>query len=333
MTYSPPFTITPFILQLCQDISRTLGTMAGLKINDIPFLLRRAQQIKTIQASLAIEGNTLTLDQVTALMNKKRVLGPHKDITEAKNALLVYENLRTFNPLDSQDFLRAHKILMKDLIPTHGAWRLENVGIFKGKEVSHVAPSYTRVPQLMDDLFHFIDSHSHLSWLIKACIFHYEMEFIHPFSDGNGRMGRLWQQLLLMKEDPIFEWIPLEVLIKEHQENYYHALGESDKKGESTPFIEFALTIISQALKNYSQTAKPIPQDYLSRLHFAKNHISQEWFSRKDYLEIHKNISSATASRDLLLGLQNKVLKSQGQKNQAKYCFQEECSLRGEVIS
>lgn len=321
MTYMPPFKITPFILKTSQDISRELGIIVGRKITEAPLKLRRNNNIKSIQASLAIEGNTLTLNQVTDILEGKRVIGPSKDILEVKNALSLYENLKIFDPLKIDNLLQAHAILTQVLTEENGKWRSGAVGIFKGKEVSHIAPPAKKVPQLMQDLFDFLSNNNEFSWLIKACVFHYELEFIHPFSDGNGRIGRLWQQLILMKEDPIFEYIPLEVLVKDHQQEYYDVLGESDKQGESTSFIEFSLKTIHQALSSYSKTAPTLSKDYISRLTYAKGILSKDWFSRKDYLEIHKDISTATASRDLLSGIKKGMIKKKGQKNQIQYCF------------
>lgn len=321
MTYKTPFKITPLILKISQDISRALGKIAGQKISEAPLKLRRSNNIKTIQASLAIEGNTLTLDQVTNLLEGKRVIGPAKDILEVKNALIVYSNLKGFDPLKIDHLLKAHQVLMNELIDENGKWRSKAVGIFKGKEVSHIAPQSHRVPILIEDLFGFLKNEMNLSWLIKACIFHYEFEFIHPFADGNGRIGRLWQQLILMKEDPIFEYLPLEVLIKNNQDRYYKTLEESDNLAESAPFIEFSLEIIHAALEEYVTTTNPFPQTPLLRLNYAKIHIKKEEFSRKDYLNLHKDISSATASRDLLTGIAQGILKRKGAKNQAIYCF------------
>lgn len=321
MKYIPPFKITPLILKLSQDISRELGLIIGRKLADTPLTLRRSNNIKSIQASLAIEGNTLSLNQVTALLEGRRVIGPPKDILEVQNAFILYEDLHRFNPLKVEDMLKAHAILMAGLIEENGKWRTGGVGILKGNEVSHIAPPAKRVPILMEELFNFLAHSSDISWLIKACIFHYEFEFIHPFSDGNGRMGRFWQQLLLMKEDALFEFIPVEVLIKQNQEEYYNVLGESDNLGESTPFIEFSLKVIYAALKDYSQTAARLPQDHRTRLLFAQARIKENWFSRKDYLELHADISTATASRDLLFGIQEQILKNKGEKNQVRYQF------------
>lgn len=317
----PPFKITPLILQKSQDISRDLGVLSGAKIDHAPLKLRRINSIKTIQSSLAIEGNTLGIDQVTHIFEGKRVLGPAKDIIEVNNAIKLYQNLPRINPLSIDDLLKAHRVLMNNLIKDNGKWRAGGVGIFKGNEVAHVAPPAKRVPLLMGSLFEFLTKSRDVSWFLKACIFHYELEFIHPFSDGNGRMGRLWQQLILMKEDPIFEFIPIEVLIKENQEDYYRVLAACDQSGDSTLFIEFSLDQILASLKEYTQSTQTSVRDTKSRLDFARAKMTQEWFSRKDYLELHKNISTATASRDLLQGVDEGILQKQGKNNQVRYSF------------
>ncbi len=211
----------------------------------------------------------------------------------------VYDRLLGFNPLQIDDLLKAHEILMQSLVTENGRWCSKDVGILKGVEVSHVAPPSKRVPELMLDLFKYMQI-AELPWILKACIFHYELEFIHPFQDGNGSMGRLWQQLLLMKEDLIFCYIPVEVLVKEHQKEYYQVLGESDAAGESTVFIEFSLEIIFKALIDFSKVASKVPQDSGSRLIFSKTRLQKEWFNRKDYMETQRDISSATVSRDLI---------------------------------
>jgi Fic family protein len=189
------------------------------------------------------------------------------------------------------------------------------VAIFKGDEVKHLAPPANRVPLLMENLFKFIIEDNQLTWLLKACIFHYEWEFIHPFSDGNGRMGRLWQQLLLMKEDPVFRYIPIEVMIKENQAVYYNVLGDS------TPFIEFSLQQILISLNKYTKSTTSMVADPETRIQYAKNKLGMNWFSRKNYMEIHKNISTSTASRDLQYGHEKGFLIKLGEKNQIRYKF------------
>jgi Fic family protein len=320
MTHTPPFTITPLILTYIQNIARELGTLSGVKREIVPMKLRRVNTIKTIQASLAIEGNTLSLDQVTHLFEGKRVIGPEKDICEAHNAIKAYERLNAWNPLSLEDCLKAHRLLMEGLTLDAGHWRAGDVGVFKEEEIVHLAPPAKRVPKLMSELFAFIGQ-SDLSWLLKACIFHYEFEFIHPFLDGNGRMGRLWQQLLLMKEDLIFRYIPIETLIREHQEGYYQALGKADQAGESTIFIEFSLEKIGMALAHYRQTISSVAQDAFSRLSYAKAKLENQWFSRKTYTQIQGNVSTATASRDLQQGVQQGILEKRGAMNQVTYRF------------
>ena len=184
-----------------------------------------------------------------------------------------------------------------------------------------MAPPASRVYQLMQDLFDFLIHNQEISWLIKSCIFHYELKFIHPFMDGNGRIGRLWQQLILMKEDPLFEFILLEVLIKENQDQYYQVLGHCDQQGESTSFIEFSLDIILRSLTQYSPYFKAFPKDALSRLDDARAKMNDRWFFRKDYLALYHDISTATASRDLSLGVNQKILDRKGQSNQVQYRF------------
>lgn len=319
--YIPPFKITGTIIQLSDAIAFELGLLSGEKMIVPKLSLRKSNQIKTIQASLAIEGNTLNLNQVTDLLEGKRVLGPAKDILEIKNAGELYANIALINPLDIKDLQKAHGVLMNNLVSVPGCFRSGDVGIFNGSKVTHVAPSAKRVHALIEDLFDCIRSTTEYTWLIKSCVFHYEFEFIHPFEDGNGRIGRLWQQLLLMKYHPLFECVPIEVLIKEQQQDYYSALSQSDRVGESTAFIEFMLKIIHQALKEYGQDIGRSQKDAESRLSYAKEVIKKESFSRKEYMEIHRDISQATASRDLLFGIENNILQKHGSKNQTLYSF------------
>lgn len=319
--YRPPFLVTSKILEHCVQISRELGRLDGQKLTKPTAVLRRSNQIKTIQASLAIEGNTLDLEQVTDLLAGKRVLGPSRDILEVKNACEVYHKLQHLNPLNLNHLLQAHGLLMKDLVSDAGQFRDKGVGIFKGSNVAHVAPPAKRVPVLMENLFAFLKVKHEHSWLLKSCVFHYEFEFIHPFSDGNGRMGRLWQQLLLIREHPVFEYVSVERIIKANQEEYYESLAVSDRKGDSTVFIEFSLGSILQALLAYGSEASYRPHDARSRLQFVVDKLSSRWFKRKEYCEVQGNISMATASRDLLFGVENQILRSRGTKNQVEYWF------------
>lgn len=321
MAKIPPFEISIEILGLTQRISRELGQISGSKKGNAAVILRRINSIKTIHASLAIEGNALNIEQISAILEGKRVVGPKRDIEDAKNALEVYAQLTKFNSLSMDDLLQAHSLMMRGFISESGSFRSGGVGVFDGSRVVHMAPPAKMVPKLMKELFAFINGSPDLPWLIKACVFHYELEFIHPFSDGNGRMGRLWQQLLLMREDPIFEYVPVETLVRENQEEYYSILGQCDQDGTSTKFIVFSLEQILAALLSFQTQATQGKSGPKDRLSFARFKLGQKWFSRKDYLDIHDDISTATASRDLEYGVNESMLQLKGSKNQARYIF------------
>ena len=308
-------------MRLSEAISYEMGRLTGEKMLSPTVRLRRSNQIKTIHASLAIEGNTLTLEQITDILEGKRILGPSKDILEVKNALELYSNLRTLNPFSVKDLLKAHDILMRNLIEDHGKFRKTSVGIFKGSKIAHLAPQAKRVEGLIQELFEFVKRDKEFSWLIKSCVFHYEFEFIHPFVDGNGRMGRLWQQIFLMKYNKLFEYVPVEELIKENQEGYYATLGKSDQSGESTIFIEFMLGLILESLNKYGKHISIKPRDAIDRLEYVKEIFKTVEFSRKDYRLIHQDISQPTASRDLLYGIERGILKKIGSHNQTIYRF------------
>lgn len=252
-TYNPPYTITNKIVDLIAGISELIGHITVTSgLNNNP-KLRRANRIKTIQASLAIENNTLTVEQITALLNGKRILGTPAEIKEVKNAYEVYEQLLTFNPYSVSDLLKAHGILMADLVKNAGHFRTGGVGVFKGRQVVHMAPPAEFVPKHIGNLINWYQK-STAHPLIKSAVFHYEFEFIHPFADGNGRMGRLWHTLLLAEWKEILAWIPVETLVKERQEEYYDALGKADKEADSTVFVEFMLTALKDALKEIPPT-------------------------------------------------------------------------------
>jgi len=252
MPYQPPFTITPHIINQISAISEQIGRLSAQTLPLSP-QLRKQNRIRTIHSTLAIEGNTLTLDQVTAILEGKRVLGQPREIAEVQGAIKAYEALPTLDPHSSKDLLTAHKILMGDILTDAGKFRKGSVGIHKGDQVVHVAPPAKRVPTLIDDL---------LTWartaedhrLIKSCVFHYELEFIHPFSDGNGRMGRLWQTLMLGEWNALFYLLPVESLVSDQQAQYYQALEDADKAADSTVFIEFMLEIVQAALAQSNRT-------------------------------------------------------------------------------
>jgi len=316
----PPFTITPGILNDVNRIERLIGRIEGLHQPKPQPYLRKSNRVKTVQGSLAIEGNTLGEEQVTALLDGKTVIGEAKDILEVKNAIAVYDRAEEFDPFSLDDLLAAHKGMMSGLINSAGRWRKGNVGIFRGEAVAHVAPKADRVHGLMSDLFDFLRTDDH-PLLIRGCVFHYELEFIHPFDDGNGRIGRFWHSVLLQAYHPVFRYIPVESLIRDHQKSYYEALEQSDSLGDSTPFIAFSLSIIHQSLADYLDALKPEPLTVESRLDLAAQHFEDSSFSRKDYMALLKNISSATASRDLKTGLDEGLLTKNGAKAQTRYRF------------
>lgn len=315
----PPYQITEEILKLVVKISERLGEIKATHLYKPPTELRKKNRIKTIQSSLEIEGNTLTEEQITALLNDKRVIAPQKDILEVQNAIKVYEQLHQFSPHKLKDLEKAHKILMQSLITDAGKLRLKNVGIVKGSKVEHLAPTGSLVKGLMNDLFDYLKNDNEII-LIKSCVFHYEFEFIHPFIDGNGRMGRLWQTLILMQEYPVFEYLPIESLIKENQEEYYRVLSLSDKTGESTPFIKFMLGIILQTLEDLFKTQNQTLTTS-DRIELYRSIIETKEFSRKDYLLNFKEISQATASRDLKWASEQQILEKLGDKRLTKYRF------------
>ena len=320
-TMNPPFELTSKTLNLTAEISELLGQFRGLASIKPEPKLRRQNKIKTIKSSLAIEGNSFTEEQITAILEGKRVIGPKREIIEVKNANQLYDNLLIYNPYDLKSCLKAHHILMNDLVDSAGSWRNKNVGVLDGTKVKHIAPKQDLVPKLMHDLFYWLKNDKDTHYLIKGAIVHYEMEFIHPFEDGNGRMGRFWQTLLLAKNMPIFEYIHIESLIEKKQKDYYLVLEQCDKAGKSTLFIEFMLSIIKQTLKDYFMDIKDTTITVTDRITSAKESFKKSSFSRKDYMLIHKTISSATASRDLKYGLTQGLLNKSGEKNNTKYCF------------
>lgn len=238
--YTPPFKITSKILNLVAEISGKIERYAILMEQDTELRLRKANRIKTIHSSLAIEGNALTEGQVRDIINGKDVMAPLREIQEVKNAIATYDLFTTLNPFDENDLLRAHGVMMQSLVDNPGCWRNGDVGVFGEQGCVHLAPPADRVPTLMSDLFDWLrGADDHL--LIRSCVFHYEFEFIHPFLDGNGRIGRLWQSLILTQLHPLFAHLPVENMVFSNQQAYYDAITASNAAGESTRFIEFML--------------------------------------------------------------------------------------------
>ena len=318
-TMKPPYNITNKILNFISSISEQIGEVKSAKLTKPPTELRKRNRVKTIQSSLEIEGNTLSVEQITDLMNNKRVLAPKKDILEVKNAIKVYAMLDLLDAFKLASLCKAHKILMDGLIENAGKLRKTSVGIVKGDNLAHVAPPGDMVYPLMTDLFNYLTVDDDLL-LIKSCVFHYELEFIHPFSDGNGRMGRLWQTMILKEYSPVFEFLPIETLVKERQQDYYNVLGKSDSQGNSTSFIEFMLEIIHLALEDLLKTQNLTVKD-IDRIELFKDIIGENEFSRQDYLRYNKEISSATASRDLKNAVDKGILSKSGDKRVTRYTF------------
>jgi len=245
----PPFEITEAALSDVMEISELVGKISSTQNLSTSPVLRRQNRIRTIYSSLAIEQNTLSLEQVTAVLSGKRVLAPPKDIAEVKNAYEIYDHLAELNPYSIDDLLLAHRTMMQGLVREAGEFRSRPVGVVDSKgNVLHFGTLPQYVPALMEELLQWTES-SPLPLLIKSCVFHYEFEVIHPFADGNGRMGRLWHTLLLSKWNPLFAWLPIESIIHDHQPEYYAAINQSNAQGEGTVFIEFMLGIIKEALQ------------------------------------------------------------------------------------
>ena len=248
--YKPPFTVSAKAINLIAKISSQLERYAIRMEQEDTLRLRRANRIKTIHSSLAIEGNTLSEGEVQAVLEGKKVVAPLKEIQEVKNAIKTYELYPKLNPFSIQDLLLAHGTMMSGLVDEAGMFRKGGVGVFDGDKPIHIAPPADRVRDLMSDLFGWLENaDDHL--LIRSCVFHYEFEFIHPFADGNGRIGRLWQSLILGRLNPIFEHLPVENMVYSNQQAYYHAINRSSDLGDSGPFIDFMLEEILNALVDH----------------------------------------------------------------------------------
>ena len=244
---APPCTMTSAMITLVAEIAQTIGRLTAADAEKDSLRLRRVNRIRTIQGSLAIEGNTLTQEQITAILDGKKVIAPPREIQEVRSAIKAYDLFEQWTPHSETDLLKAHSVLMAGLIDAPGMYRTGGVGVMSGSTVIHMAPPASRVPDLMASLLEWLKT-TELHPLISSSIFHYEFEFIHPFEDGNGRMGRLWQTLILSRCNPIFANVPVESMVYSHQKEYYDAISRSTKNGESSVFVEFMLRTILEAL-------------------------------------------------------------------------------------
>lgn len=251
--YTPSFTISSKAVNIIAEISALIERYDISIEQNENLMLRKANRIKTIHSSLAIEGNNLSESEVIDIVNGKEVVAPLKEIQEVKNAISTYNLYETLNPFSIDDLLKAHGVMMQTLSPDAGRFRRGGVGVFEGENLIHMAPPADRVPYLIKELFEWLnDSDDHI--LIKSCVFHYEFEFIHPFSDGNGRIGRLWQSLILGKLHSLFEYLPIENMIYKNQQTYYDAIAKSSAINDSGVFIDFMLQEILNSLKNRYNT-------------------------------------------------------------------------------
>lgn len=294
-----PFQINSNIINLVADISELSGQISvNSKLTNSP-QLRRTNRIKTIYSSLAIEQNTLTIEQVTDVIAGKRILAPPKDIAEVKNAYEIYDCLDSLNPYDVNDLLHAHGVMVRDLVSDAGEFRTKPVGVVDSNgNILHFGTLPAYVPQLVCDLLDWVKNDS-LHILIKSCVFHYEFELIHPFSDGNGRIGRLWHTLLLSTWNPMFAWLPIESIIHNKQSEYYEAINKSNNNADSTVFIEFMLGAIKSALLDVTESSSAKTDKASNREKVIKEYlISNKVISNKNVCELF-NVSTSTANRIL----------------------------------
>lgn len=279
----PPFEITNAILDDIAEIAELVGHVNASQDLSANPTLRRTNRIRTIYSSLAIEQNTLSLEQVTAVLNGKRVIAPPKDIAEVKNAYEIYEMMESLNPYSVDDLLSAHGVMTRGLVDESGCFRSSPVGVVdKQGNILHFGTLPDYVPGLVMELLNWVrESDFHM--LIKSCVFHYELELIHPFADGNGRIGRLWHTLLLTQWKPMFAWLPVESIIHDRQDEYYQAINRSNNEAASTVFIEFMLSVMKETLVEAVQVHNT---ENMSR-------EDQRWYQIKHFLKKNGMITNA----------------------------------------
>jgi Fic family protein len=302
MAYQPPFTLTGPLVSLVAEIATEVGRLTALPEQGLDLRLRKANRIQTITGSLAIEGNTLTEEQITAILNGKPVIAPPRELQEARNALEVYEKLDQWDGKKEMDLLHAHWDLMIGLLDHPGSYRSGGVGVMSGQEVIHMAPPAPRVPTLMKDLFAWLNKTEEHP-LIASSVFHYEFEYIHPFSDGNGRMGRLWQTLLLSQWQPIFAWLPIESMVHQKQAAYYQALTDSTNAVDAAPFIHFMLICIRDAIKGTPQVTPHVTPQVDDLLACIKGEMSRQEIQASLQLSDRENFRKVYLQPALEAGL------------------------------
>jgi len=321
-SYQPPFTLTSEIVSLVADISEHVGRLSVQLNQEQQLKLRRINRIRTVTGSLAIEGNTLTEAQITAILDGKRVIAPPREILEVSNALAAYEQLPNWYGSRQADLLAAHRLLMQGLIDHAGRYRSGGVGVMTGSTVLHMAPPASQVPRLMDDLFSWLATTADHP-LIVSSVFHYEFEFIHPFADGNGRIGRLWQTLLLSHWQPVFAYIPVESMVHRHQAGYYQALNQSTAQSDSAPFIVFMLQRIKEALAAAAadsphETPQVTPQ-VVKLLQILTDSMSREQLQQQLGLADRKSFRQAYLQPALEQGLIEMTLPDKPQSKLQQY--------------
>ncbi len=314
------FTITPRVFASVSRIDQALGRLQGLAVEQPQPLLRKKNRVRSVQASAAIEGNTLSVDQVTAVLEGKRVLGNEKDVREILNANSAYERLSRWDPTSSKSLLAAHALLMKDLMPAPGRFRTSAVGVFRGEKLAHLAPPAHLVAHEVGELLRW-SKRGEAPPLIAGCVVHYELLFIHPFLDGNGRLARLWQQVIHREHSPMLQFVPVESVIRDRQRQYYAALRRADRSISCNAFLEFSLGALADALDEFGRDIRPARETLESRLQQAHTHFKRKWFTRAHYLRLHVKLSTATASRDLAAGVERGDLGSRGSMRLTEYRF------------
>ena len=313
-SYKPPYTITNKILTTSNDIVELLTELKHIKKELNTPKLRKKNRIKSITGTLQIEGNSFSEEKVTNVINGKTVLGTMREIEEVKGAIVAYDYLENYDYKKEKDLLLAHKFLMENLLNNAGAYRHSNVGIGGADGVTHVAPPPNMVPQLMGELFDWLKNTDD-NLLIVSCVFHYEFEFIHPFNDGNGRTGRLWQSVILNKYKKLFSAIPIESVVRDNQEMYYKALEDAGSIGESTPFIEFMLDIILKTLEKVKKENVPlnVPKNVpLKRLDTILELIAKNRSITISELSLQLKVAEKTIKRDITKLKDDGILKRVG---------------------